>query len=234
LLGRLGTLGYGLDRVVPIAFHVDYFNDPWKDPFSEAAFSRRELAYNEALGRKDLYFTPMMMVDGRHPMLGTDQPRALAALKEVLKQRPGVSLEIDLSGVPDTPGRKTLKATVTARADEVIGRELLVGAAIVENPTVTEVPSGENAGKTLVQPYTVRKFLYQKVTLAESRPGEVAFSLELPAGAQPGRCGVAVFVQDWFKGKVHQAGAVAWEKDRAAAEPGAAKGRKGSGKAKAR
>ena len=39
------------------------------------------MAYNTALKRKDLYFTPMMMIDGRHPMLGSDQVKAQAWLE---------------------------------------------------------------------------------------------------------------------------------------------------------
>jgi hypothetical protein len=159
LLARLGTLGYGSDRIVALSFHVDYFNDPWKDPFSDAAYSRREMAYNTALDRKDLYFTPMMMVDGRHPMLGSDQARAQAALKDVLKQKPGVLLDIDLVKSSDDPSRKTLKVTVSEAAAEVAGRDLLVGCAIFENPTTTTVPAGENAGKTLIEHGTVRKFV---------------------------------------------------------------------------
>ncbi len=46
MLGQLPELGYGPDRVVPLAFHVDYFNDPWKDPFSDPQFSRREAEYS--------------------------------------------------------------------------------------------------------------------------------------------------------------------------------------------
>jgi hypothetical protein len=235
LLGRLAALGYGPDKVVPLAFHVDYFNDPWKDPFSEPALSQRELAYNEALGRKDLYFTPMMMIDGRHPMLGTDRPKALAALKEALKEHPGVSLAIDLSGGPESPRRKTLKATLTAAGDGATGRALLVGAAIVENPTVTDVPAGENAGKTLVEPFTVRTFVYQKVTLDPARPSELTFPLELPANAEARRSGVALFVQDWLKGNVYQADAVAWTsgpEEAAGAAP--KKGSKRAGRSKAR
>jgi hypothetical protein len=210
LLARLGGLGNGPDRIVALSFHVDYFNDPWKDPFSDADYSRREMAYNTALNRKDLYFTPMMMIDGRHPMLGSDQARAQAALKEVLKEKPGVLLAIDLVKGPADPASRTLKLTVTGVAAEAVGRDLLVGAAIFENPTTTTVPSGENAGKTLVEHGTVRKFVYQKVQLDASRPSDLTFPLELPADALATRCGVAVFVQDWLKGKVHQADTVSW------------------------
>jgi hypothetical protein len=206
----LAGLGYGPDRVVRLSFHVDYFNDPWKDPFSEAAHSQREMAYNGALNRNDLYFTPMMMIDGRHPMLGSDQPKAQAALKSVLKDQPGVLLALELVQGNDDPRKKTLKVKATALAAAAEGRDLLVGAAIFENPTTTTVPAGENAGKTLVEHYTVRKFVYQKVQLDRSRPADLSFPLELPPDARPDRCGIAVFVQDWLKGNVHQADAVAW------------------------
>src|SRR4051794_40217441 len=43
---QLGALAAKNDRIVPIAFHVDYFNDPWKDPYSGALYSRRQMAYN--------------------------------------------------------------------------------------------------------------------------------------------------------------------------------------------
>src|SRR5262249_21194539 len=35
----LGALAEKDRRIVPIAFHVDYFNDPWKDVFSDPLYS---------------------------------------------------------------------------------------------------------------------------------------------------------------------------------------------------
>src|SRR6516164_7621907 len=43
----LGALAERDRRIVPIAFHVDYFNVPWKDVFSDPVYSRRQMAYNE-------------------------------------------------------------------------------------------------------------------------------------------------------------------------------------------
>jgi hypothetical protein len=213
LLGKLAALGYGPTKIVPVAFHVDYFNDPWKDPFSDPSYSKREWAYNEAQDRKDLYFTPMMMIDGRYPMLGSDQPKARAALDRALKQRPGVTLGIDLSSPSssrDDPRRRTLAVTVSPLSAEATDRDLLVGVAITEDPVTTAVPSGENKGKTLVEHHAVRKFVFEKVQLSKSQSKELSFPLELPADADPARCRVAVFVQDWMKGQVHQADGLRW------------------------
>jgi hypothetical protein len=225
----LAALGFGPDRVVRLSFHVDYFNDPWKDPFSEAAYSQREMAYNGALNRNDLYFTPMMMIDGRHPMLGSDQPKAQAALKKALSEPPGVLLVLELNKDSNNPGRKTLKVQARAVAAEAEGRDLMVAAVLFENPTATAVPAGENAGKMLVEHYTVRKFSYQKVQLERSRPTDLSFPLELPPDARPDRLGVAVFVQDWLKGNVHQADAMAWSGGPESASGSARSARRGRG-----
>src|SRR4051812_36680135 len=62
----LGALAEKERGIVPIAFHVDYFNDPWKDVFSDPLYSRRQMTYNELYkGPKNpdygLYYTPMLM-----------------------------------------------------------------------------------------------------------------------------------------------------------------------------
>jgi hypothetical protein len=41
----LGTLAEQDRRIVPIAFHVDYFNEPWKDVFSDPLYSQRQMTY---------------------------------------------------------------------------------------------------------------------------------------------------------------------------------------------
>ena len=215
MLGRLTALGYGPDRVVPIAFHVDYFNDPWKDPFSDPSYSQREMAYNGALKRNDLYFTPMMMIDGRYPMLGSDQPKAQAALKRAVKEPPGARLDVELGkGVGKGRAENSLAVTVAALSPSVADRDLLVGVALYEDPVKTKVASGENAGKTLVEHYAVRQFQYQKTRLESRAPQTFNFSVAPPLDANAGRCGLAVFVQDWNSGQIYQADAVPWVKGR--------------------
>ena len=81
-----------------------------------AGYSRRQLSYNDVLKRDDLYFTPLMMVDGRYPLLGSDRSKALAALDRTKKEAPGVKLDITLSGADR---RKTLTVKIAARSATV-------------------------------------------------------------------------------------------------------------------
>jgi hypothetical protein len=210
LVGRLPALGYGPDRAVVVAFHVDYFNDPWKDPFSDPLFSRRQLSYNDVQRRDDLYFTPMMMVDGRVPMLGSDRPKALAAIGQALKERPGVSLGLTLDRAEGRGTGASLSVDLSARSPGVVGRDLLVGVAVTEDPVTTKVSSGENAGKTLVEHHAVRSFAHKTVRLGKSGSKRLTFPIEPGADWVAGRCRVAVFAQDRANGKVYQADSVAW------------------------
>jgi len=208
LLGRLAGLGYGPDRIVPVGFHVDYFNQPWVDPYSDPSYSRREASYNAVQRRDDLYFTPMLMVDGRYPMLGSDKPKVLASIERALKEPAAVGLEVRLD-------RKALTVKVAARSAAVAGRELLVGVAVTEDPVSTKVASGENGGKTLVEHAVVRSFVHKPARLERGGSATLSFPIELAAGQAAARSRVAIFVQDHADGRVYQAESIPWEPEAA-------------------
>jgi hypothetical protein len=218
LLGRLGEVGYGRDRVVPLAFHVDYFNRPWKDPFSDATFSRREYQYSLIYKRDHkigdpnyLYFTPMLMVDGREPMLGTDAAKARRAIDAALAEPPGVALRLALPDDDQGPRRKRLEVTLSDPSPAVDGRAVLVGVATYEDPVSTDVPSGENAGKTLVEHVAVRRLAVQVARPRRGEPTTLTVPVALEKGSSPARCGLAAFVQDEHSGRIHQAASVPWD-----------------------
>jgi hypothetical protein len=230
LFGSLAQLDVDTDRIVPVAFHVDYFNSPWKDPFSDNAFSKRQYEYSLIYQRENqidnanyLYFTPMLMVDGRQPMLGSDQTKSQAALRRSLAESPAVSIDTKLTPDPKNPRSASLSVSIKALSPVVAGRELLVGAAVWEDPVTTKVASGENAGKTLREHFAVRKFVYEKATLANTRARASSFSLNLVDDQQPARSGIAVFVQDWKNGRVYQADRLDWFPKSAAASASVAR-----------
>ena len=92
----LGTLAERDRRIVPIAFHVDYFNDPWKDVFSDPLYSQRQMTYNQLYTKPKnpeygLYYTPMLMIDGEQSVNGRDAASAEAAIRQALARKPAVS-----------------------------------------------------------------------------------------------------------------------------------------------
>ena len=85
LLGRLAHDGsVGGRPVAPLAFHVDYWDDlGWPDPFALPAWTERQRSYAHALG-DDRVYTPELVVGGRAGMVGSNVPRVLRAIADVL------------------------------------------------------------------------------------------------------------------------------------------------------
>ena len=220
MLGQLSDLGYGPDRVATLALHVDYFNDPWKDPFSDPQFSRREAEYsriyhgiNKNTKPDVLYLTPLMMVDGRFPLLGSgpeSKAKLRAALDKALREKPEVSLDLSLKDAGAGPDRKALAVTVRARSSKVAGRKMLIGVAISEDLVSTRVESGELAGKTYVNHNVVRKLAVQPVR-PRAKGATLDFPVELAEGWDPEKCGLTVFAQDEQSGRIYQAATLRWK-----------------------
>ena len=89
---------------MPLNLHVDYLNQPWPDPYSDASYTSRQHDYNSVRRRDDLQCTPLRMVDGRQPLCGSDRTIAVAAIEQALKMPPKVALDLKLDG---TGNRKT-------------------------------------------------------------------------------------------------------------------------------
>jgi hypothetical protein len=140
LLSRLGRqLGR---RVVPLEFHVDYWNQGgWFDPLSARDWTERQAAYDRALG-KGMY-TPQLVVNGTAHFPGGDEPRARA---EIASRREGSgAARISVAARKGEGGQPALTVAVTAEVTErVEARKLEILVALFENHVVTGVESGEN------------------------------------------------------------------------------------------
>ena len=212
LLGKLTEPGVDRDRIVPLNLHVDYFNQSWPDPYSDASYTRRQRDYNSVQHRHDLQFTPLLMVDGRLPLLGSDRAKAVAAIEQAPKNPPEVALDLDLDG---TGIRKTASVKIAARSPEVARRELLIGMALTEDPVTTKVLRGENAGLTLVEHHVVRRLDHRFLKLDRTGTRAFSFPIDLPGGADAARFRVVVFAQDRVNGQVFQAEEVPWNPGKA-------------------
>lgn len=211
----LGQINEASDRIVPIAFHVDYFNKPWHDPFSEAIYSQRQFTYNTSYKKPKnaeygIYYTPMLMIDGEQSVNGRDKPTALATIRAASAKRPQVGIVAKLA-LKEGKRSGDLTVRVTKKSPTVAGREVLIAAVLREDGVVTKVESGENAGKALTGRFAARRTQYGTKTLAT---GDEATVVTYPFAIEPtwntARLRLAVFVQDAKSGYVYQAADIPW------------------------
>jgi len=185
-------------QAIVLSEHVDYWNQlGWKDPFSDALFSRRQESYCSQLSSKGPY-TPQMVVDGETEFVGSDAARAAAAIAKATHRpkadlklsRSPAGLQVDLNSAPG-------------------GGD--VWMALADDRDVSQVSAGENIGRRLEHVAVVRSL--RKIG-AVKHGGSFSYLLELPASAAPQR--VVVFLQQPALGRV--VGAAMWRG--AASRPG--------------
>jgi hypothetical protein len=190
LLTAIG--GQDAGRVVPLAFHVDFWNSQgWTDPFSSREWTFRQVAYERALGQSQPY-TPQAVVDGASEVLGSDAEALRAAIRSA-SERPGARLALVVAPSPS----KVEVAVDVERPDALRTEKLDLYAAVFETGLSTPVGRGENGGRTLRNDYVVR--MLEKVgrlSKGDASPSHHTTSLRLSKNWNVAHLGVAVFLQD--------------------------------------
>ena len=219
----LGALAERDRGIVPIAFHIDYFNDPWKDVFSDPLYSQRQMTYNQLYTKPKnaeygLYYTPMLMIDGEESVNGRDAASAEAAIRRARAKKPAVALDVTLDLKSDgLSGTATIKVTsLSARVEK---SPLLVCAVLREDGVVTDIPSGENAGKSLVARFPARQTKYEFTELDGKSAATQRFPFVIDPHWNRQQLRLAVFVQDKRTGMVYQAADLPWRSTPTAATP---------------
>jgi hypothetical protein len=199
-MSSLPSRGFNTDRVVPLAFHVDYWDDlGWRDRFAQASFSARQRGQADRGGARIVY-TPQFLLNGadfRQAIPDSALAERLARLNSKaaaaelrLVQRAsaaGVSVELE-SRVLELPVRKFSETYV----------------ALLENNLRSEVRAGENNGKVLSHDFVVREFIGP---LRADGSGRLRWSgtFAFPGHWKRPDLGIAAFVQDSRDGDVLQA-----------------------------
>jgi hypothetical protein len=191
LLARLAAEP-GERTVIPLAFHVDYWNHlGWQDPFSSPRWSERQRRYGVAFGAGRIY-TPELVVAGRADCVGTDA----AALRRLVAAAAAEPVTATVAVDPAARAGAVWPARIRAQRQRAAGApaaEVLV--AIYENGLETPVRRGENADRRLRNDRVVRH-----LARAGSLPaggGEVDTRLDLPIDAGwSRRLGIVAFVQE--------------------------------------
>src|SRR5262245_12886608 len=199
-LRDLPALGLGRDRIIPLAYHVDYWDGlGWKDPFASPDFTRRQRWYARSptlrspdgqTGIEGIY-TPQLIVDGLVHLSGQRRQDAVREMAHAAARPPLFDLTAD--AVIDG---STVDLTVHAagRADAPPARDWRLVVALVASSARTSVPRGENAGETLDEAAVVRA-LSERIPLPGGTGDSAALRLTKPAELSWSGIDVVGFVQ---------------------------------------
>jgi len=140
----LSELSRSRSDVLPLAFHVTYWNNlGWKDPFSFDAATQRQATHAARFG--DGSYTPEIVIDGRHGLVGSDRNSAEAAIADEKK--------VSAVNAPLSATKADKGISITVGAGGGNARVVLVGYDAEHR---TSVGRGENSGRTLTESNVVR------------------------------------------------------------------------------
>jgi hypothetical protein len=199
-VSSLPMRGFNADRVVPLAFHVDYWDYlGWRDRLAQPSFGARQRA-QVARGGARFVYTPQLLLNGAEfgqpfadagfeERLARVNSKAAAAELRLVQRAATAAVGIELeSRVPDSSVRKFSEAYIV----------------VLENSLSSEVRAGENRGKVLLHDFAVRKMIGP---LLADGSGRILWSgtIDLHGDWKRRDLGIAAFVQDVRNGDVLQA-----------------------------
>jgi hypothetical protein len=175
-------------EIVPIELHVDYWDRlGWRDPFSSAAFSRRQEEYSHVFG-PDRVYTPQMVVDGAHEFVGSDARLAAGAIKKA-----GALPHLPLSVSADLQDGTARISVAAPGAPAEATEKIRVIVAVVEDGLTSSVKHGENAGRTLTHAAVTRRLETISTLQREAVPAEARW--KIGSGWQAPKLRVVAFLQ---------------------------------------
>ena len=200
-LSSIAAAGYGLNKVVPLAFHVDYWDYiGWKDRFARPDFSERQRQL-ASVGRSSFVYTPQVTLNGADYRGWSQLSRFNGSITSSLNQPARANLSLNLASA--TSGEITVRASAqTVQATDRKNADVFI--AVYENNLVSKVSAGENSGRQLDHDYVVREW-YGPYRLDDKSGSAWQHNFSLKPEWKGRNAGVATFVQDRTNGDVLQA-----------------------------
>lgn len=175
----ISVLAKNRGQVIPLAYHVDYWDRlGWRDPFSSADWTRRQMFYVRAF-RLNSAYTPQMVINGSRQFV-PNSVSMNAALDEASRKQPQGTIAFELK-------RNGSKIEAAVRAEAPAQTDVVL--VVFEDGVTTKIERGENGGRTLTNDAIVRR-------LVRVGSGSLTKSVDLDVDPSWKRLGVVVFLQD--------------------------------------
>jgi hypothetical protein len=201
-LSGLAGEGFTTDRVISLAFHVDYWDYiGWKDQFSSPKFTARQQQAVQT-GRAAFAYTPQVLFNGIDFPDWHESASFAQAVQVVQKQQAHAKLSLTLSlknsGEIMVESAEQVNVSDRSNAD--------VYFAVYENNLTSSVDAGENSGRKLSHNHVVREF-YGPYPLS-GLDGSLQHSFTLGTQWHQRNAGIVSFVQNRETGIVLQSLAI--------------------------
>ena len=166
---------------VPVAFHVDYWDDlGWRDPWSTAQFSERQRKYGATWHSRTIY-TPEFVLNGKEwrNWSGREVPKSSTANIGIIFVSSTDTNTWVVHFQPTAGGQSNYQAHAVWLVSDV----------------KSEVKAGENEGRTLKHDFVV--ITYAEAPMKPQPDGfECTLNLKAPAPTASGRLALAVWISE--------------------------------------
>lgn len=182
-------------KIFALSYHVDYWDKlGWKDPYSQAQFTKRQYDYADWLNSDNVY-TPQIVVNGQEEFVGSDDKKLSRAIDKI--QDKTTEIRFDFKNIEWKNNEIDLEINLS---DFPNNSELNV--ALISKITENYIPRGENEGLKLKGANVVR--VLQKVL---SSSLQFKTSLPVPKDMEKQNAQIIAFIQDKQTHKVLGIGA---------------------------
>lgn len=192
------TTAFNGSGAVVLSEHVDYWNTlGWTDPYSSAALSHRQRVYAERLHLESPY-TPQMVIDGTQEFVGSDAPRAKAAVLQDASAQKTLVRVVPQSWGGDSGLRVRVEVDPLPESLQTSGADVYLAIAL--NDATSQVLHGENGGRRLHHVAVVRSL---SVIGSMNRGDPFMKDVSIPMKDLPlKQLRLVAFVQEKGEGKV--------------------------------
>ena len=215
------TISLKKNGVVPLAFHVDYWDYiGWKDRFGKPGFAERQRKLVGLQSSRTVY-TPQVMLDGKDARnavnyvsnLGTFNSQLDASIRDLAAKPAEVSLKLRAQSALNAID----VAVAVGLSDELSGKDgassLSLYFVLTENNLVSRVTAGENKGALLKHDHVVRELSGPiqipadagSPTDSANNAAEIKRTISLPKDWKREDLNLVAFVQNNRSGRVLQA-----------------------------
>ncbi|KUJ53394.1 DUF1223 domain-containing protein [Chryseobacterium sp. JAH] len=165
LLGEIEKQ-YKNQHLYILSYHVDYWNNlGWKDKFSSAENSKRQLHYSQTLQTQ--IYTPQLVINGKKEFVGSDRYAVEKAIQKALltSSNSKIDLSANISQKNITVKYKTAQNT----------SQYKILITLIKKKASNAIQRGENEGRHLVHWQIVHQ--QNQISLEKTSEGTTDFKL---------------------------------------------------------